>query len=84
MRHNNYFGVTGVMGRSRVYASKEQSFYHHTDLLLHHRAYRPLRNLSKSDYISWAHGLQRCGYATDKQYARKLIIIINRYNLPRY
>lgn len=36
------------------------------------------------DYKKWANGLQEVGYATDKGYARKLIEVIERYNLQRY
>jgi len=37
--------------------------------------------LNKTDYVNWAIGLQQCGYATNPQYALKLIDIIEKYNL---
>lgn len=36
------------------------------------------------DYRRWAQGLQSLGYATDKTYAKKLIGMIERYDLHRY
>ena len=34
-----------------------------------------------TDYRGWAHGLKRCGYATDSLYAEKLISMIETYRL---
>jgi hypothetical protein len=34
-----------------------------------------------SDPAKWAHGLQKCGYATDPDYAAKLISIIKQWDL---
>jgi flagellum-specific peptidoglycan hydrolase FlgJ len=36
------------------------------------------------DYAKWAHGLKRCGYATDPNYANKIISTIKKYKLYRY
>ena len=36
------------------------------------------------DYRGWAKGLQKCGYATDKKYANKLIKVIEEYELYEY
>ena len=41
-------------------------------------------SLSTTDYISWAKGLQECGYATDPNYAKKLIGTIEKYELYKY
>ena len=38
----------------------------------------------KSDYKSWARGLKKAGYATDPKYPKKLISIIQRYELYQY
>jgi LysM repeat protein len=40
--------------------------------------------MKKTDYISWAHGLKKAGYATDPQYAYKLISLIERYELWQF
>ena len=76
---NNHFGIKSGM-KYRVYASIEDSFEHHSVVLLSNR-YRSLFELDVSDYRGWAYGLQRCGYAEDSLYARKLIIIIEKHKL---
>jgi LysM repeat protein len=37
-----------------------------------------------TDYVSWAYGLKKAGYATDPNYPRKLIAIIDLYELYKY
>ena len=37
-----------------------------------------------TDYEAWAHGLKKAGYATDPAYARKLIALIQKFNLHQY
>ena len=46
--------------------------------------YSSLFDLEKTDYKGWAHGLSKAGYATDPQYANRLIQIIEKYELYRY
>jgi len=36
------------------------------------------------NYKAWAHGLKKCGYATEKKYAEILISIIEKYDLWLY
>ena len=67
----------------RVYGSAEESFNDHSQFL-HGRRYTSLFDLEPSDYAGWAHGLSRCGYATDPNYAYKLISIIELYELYTY
>ena len=64
----------------RVYASAAESFADHSRFLLRKR-YKPLFDFDVTDYSSWAHGLKKCGYATDPNYATRLIAIIERYSL---
>ncbi len=64
----------------RIFKSVEESYHSHSVLLKSDR-YKRLYDFPASDYESWAKGLQICGYATDKQYAKKLIGIIKKYNL---
>ena len=40
--------------------------------------------MKKTDYVSWAHGLKKAGYATDPKYPQKLISLIERYQLDRF
>ncbi len=41
-------------------------------------------NSRSTDYKGWARGLKACGYATNPQYANKLIQIIELYKLYEY
>ena len=68
----------------RVYASGEQSFRDHSDFLRYWDRYKPLFELSPTDYKGWARGLKKAGYATDPQYPSKLIRIIEEYGLSRF
>lgn len=65
----------------RVYRSVEQSFEDHSNFLRGARRYAFLFDLSPTDYKGWAHGLKKAGYATDPNYARLLIRIIEEEEL---
>ncbi len=67
----------------RHYDSSDDSFRDHSLFLLKDR-YSFLYEYSVSDYKSWAKGLVKAGYATDKKYADKLILIIEKYGLYEY
>ncbi len=64
----------------RKYRSADQSFEDHSKFLMRPR-YASLFELKPTDYKGWAHGLKRCGYATDPRYPHKLIDLIERYQL---
>ncbi|WP_420459810.1 glycoside hydrolase family 73 protein [Neolewinella sp.] len=66
----------------RVFDTVGDSFREHS-LLLNSSRYAKLK-VYGTDYKKWAHGLKSCGYATDKQYAHKLIKIIEELQLDRY
>jgi len=67
----------------RVYDAVYESFHDHSDFLLKKR-YKFLFDYDVYDYKSWAKGLVKAGYATDKKYASKLITIIEKYGLFEY
>lgn len=67
----------------RVYDSPEDSFTDHS-LFLRKKRYAPLFDLDPTDYAAWARTLRQCGYATDPNYADRLITIIERYALYTY
>lgn len=67
----------------RVYNTPEESFRDHS-LFLRRGRYLPLFDLDITDYQGWAKGLKKCGYATDPNYAARLITIIERYSLYSY
>lgn len=68
----------------RVYQDAKQSYEDHSLFLARQSRYSRLFNLSPTDYKGWAHGLKACGYATNPQYASKLIQIIELYKLNDY
>ncbi len=71
----------------RVFRSAEESFIAHSDFLMDpakaHR-YGDLFRLAPDDYKGWAYGLQKAGYATNPEYAKRLIQIIEEQQLYRY
>ena len=71
----------------RVYDSAEESFIAHSDFLRNNgksSRYEFLFNFESNDYKNWAHGLKKAGYATDPKYPKKLINLIEKYELYRY
>jgi hypothetical protein len=64
----------------RKYDDITESYEDHSKFLLRPR-YDFLFNYPLNDYQLWAKGLQKAGYATDKNYADKLIKLIEDYNL---
>lgn len=64
----------------RSYNDAKESFEDHSQFLKKKR-YAPLFALKADDYASWAKTLRACGYATDPNYADRLITIIERYAL---
>ena len=95
---NNHFGIKchGWSGRAvyhdddesqecfRAYDSARESFEDHSRFLATSARYKRLFQLSRTDYKSWAYGLKECGYATNPQYAQKLIQLIELYQLHQY
>ncbi len=67
----------------RKYNTVEESFRDHS-LFLRRSRYQKLFKLDVTDYQNWAKGLHECGYATDPNYAARLITIIERYSLYTY
>jgi flagellum-specific peptidoglycan hydrolase FlgJ len=67
----------------RNYKSAWESFRAHSMLLRADR-YKPLYELKKTDYKAWAKGLKKAGYATDPNYAEKIIELIDDLGLHEY
>lgn len=67
----------------RKYKSVWESYRAHS-LFLQRSRYQHLRKIPRSDYKSWAKGLSKAGYATDKKYADKLITLIENMKLHRF
>ena len=97
-RSNNHFGIKchewkgarvyhddDLRGECfRKYSTVEQSYIDHSKFLAERPRYARLFDLRVTDYKGWAKGLQKCGYATDRAYANKLIKVIEDYELYRY
>lgn len=65
----------------RKYRNVQESYKDHTDFILGGQRYRFLFDLRYNDYKGWSHGLKKAGYATDPQYAKRLISLIEKYKL---
>ena len=68
----------------RKYSAPEYSYRDHSIFLTSRQRYSDLFDLSISDYENWAKGLKKAGYATDKNYPKKLINLIESYKLFIY
>lgn len=67
----------------RKYHRVEESYIDHTNFLMSSPRYAFLFQLAPTDYVGWAHGLKRAGYATNPQYPKLLIDIIELNQLWR-
>lgn len=95
-KHNNHFGVKWRKGNKNPYviyaddspkdkfvkyASVKHSFRGHSMVLQNERYKRCYKT---KNYKAWAIGLKQAGYATGKNYDKKLISIIQRMKLYKY
>ena len=98
-KSNNHFGIkchTGWKGAKvyhdddekgecfRKYKYVESSYEDHSQFLSGRRRYASLFTLKKTDYKGWSKGLKKAGYATDKNYPKKLIKIIETFELYEF
>lgn len=67
----------------RKYETARASYQDHS-ALLSRSYYDAVRALPASNYKGWAKGLKDAGYATDENYAAKLINLIERLELYKY
>jgi flagellum-specific peptidoglycan hydrolase FlgJ len=74
-----FFRIEDCFRQYRLIKEGYQDFGKH----LQKDRYRKLFWYSKIDYTNWAYELQKAGYATDPQYAEKLIRLIEDYELHR-
>ena len=68
----------------RVYPNAKASYKDHSDFLKSRPNYAPLFLLDPVDDSAWAYGLKKAGYATASDYARKIIKVIDDYELSQY
>lgn len=67
----------------RKYKTVEESYIDHTNFLMDNPRYNDLFKLPTDDYVGWAKGLKRAGYATARDYDTRLIKIIEDNQLHR-
>lgn len=68
----------------RKYRKVEDSYRDHSDFLTGKSRYASLFRLNPKDYKAWARGLKAAGYATARDYASRLIKIIEDEDLHKY
>ncbi len=96
---NNHFGIkckNGWQGPTfthtddapdecfKKYSCAAESYKDHSEHLKRNPRFSPLFKIKETDYKSWAVCLKKCGYATNPQYAQKLIQIIEDFDLQQY
>lgn len=99
LKSNNHFGIKCKLDWNgekvysdddekqecfRKYTTPQESYIDHSNFLKSRSHYAWLFNLDPTDYQSWAKGLKKSGYATETDYAEKLIGLIQEYNLNQY
>lgn len=82
--HCNNFADDSHKDFFRIYPTAWESYRAHSQLLKQSKRYESLFQLKPTDYKGWAKGLSKAGYATDKQYAKKLIRLIEELKLYEY
>jgi hypothetical protein len=98
-QHNNHFGIkckSDWKGAKtyqdddakqecfRAYENAAQSFKDHSNFLKSRPNYVDLFLLDPVDDTAWAYGLKKAGYATAADYPKKLLKIIDDYELAQY
>ena len=68
----------------RKYDTPEFSYRDHSIFLATRDRYSFLFKLEIDNYVKWAKGLKKAGYATDPKYPKKLIDLIERYDLDKF
>ncbi len=96
---NNHFGIkckTGWAGKTiiasddtdgecfRAYESVLESFQDHSNFLRENWRYSDCFKLERTDYVAWAEGLRKAGYATNPKYNTLITGIVERYKLHQY
>ena len=70
-------------GNGKQYTDVSESYTDHSLFLTKRSRYANLFKLDILDYPAWARTLKQDGYATNPQYADRLISLIERFNIAR-
>lgn len=88
---NNHFGIKGpnnstaIKSSYRGFDTVEDSYKYFIGLLHTHPKFRNLFDkFTEYDYLNWAKGMQRGGYAASKNWASQIIGLIKKYDLQAF
>ena len=94
---NNQFGVKGggtsvyykhkkkVRSSYKQYDSIEDSFDDFARIISNRKQFNGLScELTQFDYIGWAHGIQKSGYASSRKWASQVLGLIEKYKLYNF
>ena len=94
---NNHFGIKGDFHGNYVLADDDkpnehfkkydnvgQSFEDHSKVLMNDRYSKLTKNLAPDDYRGWATAIKKGGYATDSNYVKTIVGVIEGCNLQKY
>jgi len=68
----------------RVYPNSNASYIDHSNFLKGRTNYASLFELDPVDDSAWAYGLKKAGYATASDYPKKLLKVINDFELSQF
>jgi len=78
-----FIGIGRKKSCFRKYATAYDSFYAHSEFLRGRERYASLFEIKPGNYKKWAKGLKKAGYATSNKYPKRLIDVIERYDLDK-
>ena len=88
---NNHFGVKGpntnadIRSSYRDYLSADESYSHFVEIMETRAPFNVLfEKYDQYDYVGWARGKQRSGYAHSRNWASQVIAMIKKYELYNY
>lgn len=88
---NNHFGVKGKNSSKKIkssykgYESVQDSYDHFVGFIQDKSAFNKLFNqYQPDDYVGWAKGIQRGGYAQSRTWSSQVIALIEKYELFKY
>lgn len=90
---NNQFGVKGLdkhvlvthdkkkLTSYKKYDSVMDSFEDFSRIITGRKQLSYLQNLTHCDYVGWAKGIQKSGYAASHKWSKQVLGLINKYHL---
>ncbi|MFI5160338.1 MAG: glucosaminidase domain-containing protein [Sphingobacteriales bacterium] len=90
---NNQFGVKGLdkhvlmvhngkkLTSYKKYGSVKDSFEDFSRIITGRKQLSYLQNLTHYDYVDWAKGIQKSGYAASHKWSKQVLGLINKYHL---